>query len=76
MKKPKINLPVWDFPHFGDYRCCICQSRSGPFFDDSAGKKGIDFLCTECHNEVVEVRSYWNMVDQMNEEEIASNRKA
>lgn len=68
-KKPLLKLPDWDFPHFGDYRCSICPSREGPFFEDSCGKKGIDFLCVDCHNEVLEMRAHWNLVDQLKEED-------
>lgn len=68
--KDRIGLPDWDFPHYADYRCKICNSRAGPFFDDRCGKEGIDFICSVCHNEVVEVRAYWDIVDEENNDRI------
>lgn len=61
----RTSLPDYDFPRSGNYRCVCCDSRSGPFYDDRVGKKGIDFLCPTCHNEVVEVRQMWNITDEM-----------
>ena len=31
-------MPINHFPRHGDYRCRICDSRSGPFYDDDFGK--------------------------------------
>lgn len=61
----RTSLPDYDFPRHGDYRCICCDSRSGPFFDDRTGKKGLDFLCNECHNTVIEVRQVWAIEDSL-----------
>ena len=62
------QLPDYDFPRHGNYRCICCDSRSGPFFDDRTGKKGLDFLCYTCHNEIVEVRQMWAIDDSLKEQ--------
>jgi len=69
MKAGKSELPDYDFPRHGNYRCICCDSRSGPFYDDRTGKKGLDFLCHECHNEVVEVRQVWMINDELSRTE-------
>lgn len=62
------TMPTNHFPRHGDYRCRICDSRSGPFYDDDFGKKGIDFLCSSCEDEVVEVRQMWAIEDSLKEQ--------
>ena len=66
-RKSQLNFSDHFYPHYADLRCVICDSRSAPFYDDRFGKKGLDFLCQTCFNEVQEVKAIWAMEDDLND---------
>lgn len=61
--------------HYGNVRCSICNKvSSAELIDDTSDyspntfhreRDGISLICSECHSEIQEIKSIWDIEDEL-----------